>query len=88
MTTSPSEKPELHFGAKGQLVAAGGCGTGVQQPVEFGNPLVEADQFVGALDGVCGVGVVADGTAIIAHFGFKPVAPFPQPSQLAFDAFA
>jgi hypothetical protein len=60
----------------------------VQQPVEFGNPLVEADQLIGALDGIGGVGVVADGTAVVSHFGFQPVTSFPQPSQLAFDAFA
>src|SRR6201999_3127592 len=61
---------------------------GVQQPVEFGDPFVEAGQFVGALDGVGGVGVVADGTAVVAESALQPVPAFLQPGQLGRDAIA
>ncbi len=58
----------------------------MQQPVEFGDSLVEADQFVGALDRVGGVGVIADGTTVVADFGLQPVPSFLQPGQFGGDA--
>jgi hypothetical protein len=60
----------------------------VQQSVEFGNPLVEAGQFLGALDGVGGIGVIADGASVVSDFGLQTISPFPQSCQLGSDAFA
>jgi hypothetical protein len=60
----------------------------MQQPVEFGEPLVEADQFVGALDGVRRVGVIANGTAVVADFGLQPIPAFLQPGHFGGDALA
>ena len=88
MTTSPSENRSFTSVPKGSSSSVGRRRTGVQQPVEFGDPLVEADQFVGALDGVGGVGVIADGTAVVADFGLQPIPSFLQPGQLGGDALA
>ena len=61
-------------------------GPGSQQPVEFDDPLVEAGQFIGALDGVGGVGVIADRAAVVPDLGLQSIASFADAVQLSADA--
>jgi hypothetical protein len=50
--------------------------------------ITEAGQFVGPLDGIGGVGVIAHRAAVASDLGLQAIATFPYPAQLGGDALA
>ena len=57
-------------------------GPGAQPPVQLVDPVGEDDQFVGALDRLGRVAVIADHAAVISDLDLQVFAPLPQPVQL------
>ena len=77
-------EPQRHLGTAGQrfgLVRRRRPGP-QQPPVEFVDPVGEDDQFVGALDRLGRVSVIADHAAVVFDLDLQPLAPLPQPVQL------